>query len=54
MTPASTLPTGARPPGCPPWWPFGTIGAPTGAPQPLPSLRQPAQRQPLPDTPAPF
>ena len=48
-----TLPDGSKPPGCPPWWPFGTV-KPAPSAQP-PVVRIPRPRPPLADMPeAPF
>ena len=50
MTP--TNPDGTKPPGCPVWWPFGTIKP--ADPIPPVDVRIRALREPLPATPAPY
>lgn len=47
----TTLPDGRKPPGCPPWWPFGTTKPADTLP---PIVRIPLPKQPLPDEPALF
>lgn len=39
-----TLPDGTKPPGCPPWWPFGTV-KPAGSVPPV--IREQSPRPPL-------
>lgn len=43
-----TQPNGTKPPGCPAWWPFGTVKPADNLP---PVVRMPMPKQPISDLP---